>query len=190
MACYHPSMIRRTLAPLLLAAFAVSAFAAPPKERQQFPPLEIYDLNGQPFALKDFLGAVTVLNFWATWCGPCRLELPELEKLYNELGAKGLAVLAIDVDGPPFQEEGVGHQLEMAKPRIEMFLQHTRLGLPIYVVDGRTQVELGLGSIPFTVLLDREGRAVQAYRGYSPEGMQNLRQLALGLLSEQPQGGK
>ena len=54
-----------------------------------------------------------MLNFWATWCGPCRIELPELQKLSNELGGKGLVVLAVDVDLPPISEEGVAQQLEL-----------------------------------------------------------------------------
>jgi cytochrome c-type biogenesis protein len=179
---------RVVLASLLVVGTLVSGHAQP--TRTAFPAIQIYDSKGQPFPLKDSLGAVTLLNFWATWCGPCRMELPELQKLYNELGGKGLVVLVIDVDGPPGEEEGVAQQLEILKPRVEAFLQRVHLALPVYFVDPRTQAQLGLDRIPFTVLLDRDGNVVQAYPGYSAAVMQDLRRLALSLLSEQRQGGK
>lgn len=179
---------RVVLASLLVVGTFASGHAQP--ARPAFPPMQIYDSKGQPFALKDSLGAVTLLNFWATWCGPCRIELPELEKLYNELGGKGLVVLAINVDGPPSAEEGVAQQLGTIKPRIDAFLQRVHLALPVYFVDPKTQAQLGLDRIPFTVLLDRGGNVVQVYSGYSAAVLQDLRQLASSLLSEQRQGGK
>jgi thiol-disulfide isomerase/thioredoxin len=133
------------------------------------------------------------LNFWATWCGPCRIELPELQKLSNELGGKGLVVLAVDVDLPPIAEEGVAQQLELVRPRIQTFLSRAGITLPVYVIDGKTQAVLSevLQRIPLTVLLDREGEVVRMYPGYSPESFQDLRQQVLGVLAERPkQGGK
>jgi len=166
------------------------AWGQTPPARPAFPPIQLYDSKGQPFPLKDSLGAVTLLNFWATWCGPCRVELPELEKLYNDLGGKGLVVLAINVDGPPSMEEGVTQLLESIGPRVAAFLQRVHLALPVYFVDPRTQAQLGLDRIPFTVLLDRDGNAVEAIPGYSAAVMDHLRQMASSLLSEHRQGGK
>ncbi len=176
------------LASFLIAGALAPAYAQP--ARPAFPPIQIYDSKGQPFTLKDSLGAVTLLNFWATWCGPCRVELPELEKLYDELGGKGLVVLAINMDGPPSAEEGVAPLLETVKPHVDAFLQRVHLGLPIYYVDPRTQAQLGIDRLPFTVLLDREGNVVEAVPGYSAAVLQNLREVALSLLSPPRQGGK
>jgi thiol-disulfide isomerase/thioredoxin len=182
------NLLRRVVPVLMLTATVVGAEARPP-----FPPIEVNDLTGQSFALNNFLGAATVLNFWATWCGPCRIELPELQKLSNELGGKGLVVLAVDVDLPPFSDDGVAQQLELVRPRIQTFLSRTGITLPVYVIDGKTQAALAelLQRIPLTVLLDREGNVVRIYPGYSPESFQDLRQQALGVLAERPkQGGK
>jgi thiol-disulfide isomerase/thioredoxin len=185
-------MGRRILSVVFLVVLAGAAAGAPADEpRPTFPAIEVSDLTGQAYPLKNFLGAVTVLNFWATWCGPCRLELAELQKVYNELGAKGLVVLAVDVDLPPISEEGVAQQLEFVRPRVQMFLSRVGVTLPVYLIDGQTQAALGLDRIPYTWLLDREGGVVQFYPGYSPESVKDLRQRALGVLAERSaKGGK
>lgn len=59
------------------------------------------DIQGRPVSLKDFRGKVVFLNFWATWCPPCRLEMPTMEKLHKEFGSQGLVILAVNYrEGP------------------------------------------------------------------------------------------
>jgi len=160
-----------------LALAATLAFSgvesAPTPQRPPFPDIGLADLKGQVHSLKSFRGAVTILNFWATWCGPCKWELPELQKLSNELGGKGLVVLALNVDDTPM--------------RVERFVEYSKLTLPVFLIDGRTQGGLGIDRIPFTVLLDREGNVVRAYPGYSEEAMKDLREQTVALLGK---GGK
>jgi len=160
-----------------LAAFLVllaAALAAPAAEdarpRPEFPDLVLVDLNGQAQKVSDFRGTVTVLNFWATWCGPCRMELPELEKLYNELGGQGFVVLAVNVEG--------------GRAPVGQFMQRMGVSLPVFLVDPQTQAELGISAIPFTILLDREGKVVRVYPGYSKAAMADLRTQAGLLLAE------
>ena len=171
-----------------LTAVPVAAADNPP----QLPPIELIDLSGQTVPLKDFLGAATVLDFWATWCGPCRAEMPELQRLYNELGGKGLVVLAVNVDfaADPLAP-GFAPALDVLRPRMQAFLNGLGVSLPVYLVDGRTQAELGVSRIPFSIVLDREGNVVRVYSGYSPAGMKDLRDQVLGVLSKPAkQGGK
>ena len=184
-------MGRRLLAMAFLGVAAASSAAAA-EPRPEFPAIQVSDLRGQTYDLKNFLGTATVLNFWATWCGPCRLEMPELQKLYNELGGKGLVVLAVDVDLPASAtDEGLAGLLEVLKPRIEFFLSRTGVTLPVYVVDGKTQAALGVDRIPVSILLDREGKVVRIYSGYSAESVKDLRQQVLGVLAERSaKGGK
>lgn len=166
---------------LFAAALAVAAEPA----RPEFPSIELTDLSGQTVPVKNVLGTATVLNFWATWCGPCRMEMPELQKLSNELGGKGLVVLAVNVDMAPMPDEvGSGAQLALVKPRIEGFLKQSGITLPVFLVDGKTQVSLGLNQIPFSILLDREGGVVRVYPGYSAESVRDMRRQLLGLLAE------
>ncbi len=146
------------------------------------------DLGGQPVQLSSVLGKVTILNFWATWCGPCRAELPGLQRMYNDLGGKGLAVLAINVDDPQLGRVDVPQQVQSLRPVIESFGRRVGLALPVYLVEGRTQYELGLDRLPLTVVLDGAGNVIIVYPGYSEEGMRDLRERVAKALAES--GGK
>lgn len=162
-----------TLAALLLSAFVVAG-----ESRPAFPEVSFTDLDGRVVDLKSYQGAVVLLNFWATWCGPCRIELPELQKLYGELGGKGFVVLAVAVDTP------------VAKVR--PFMDRLGLTMPPLLLDTRSQQMLGIDRIPFSILLDRETKVVQIYPGYSPEVMDDIRRRAEALVAAGPntQGGK
>ncbi|MEP0775103.1 MAG: TlpA family protein disulfide reductase [Acidobacteriota bacterium] len=165
--------MRRVVGLLLVAA---TAGAIPPADqRPPFPSVSLRDRQGQLRPLVELLGEVTVLNFWATWCGPCRHELPELERLQAEFKGKPLKVLAINVDSP--------------RAAVEAFIANTDLLLPVYFMDSRTQSSLGIDKIPFTVLLDGEGRVVRVYPGYSKEGMRDLKE-QVGVLLGQRGGRK
>ena len=172
---------------LLLVAGAAAQQQAP---AQQQPPrlsdIEVIDLKAQPAKLATVLGKATVLNFWATWCRPCRMEMPELQKVYDELASKGLAVLAVNVDGAGIAEDQLAEQVAFMRPRIEEFARSAGISLPIYLVDQRTQAELGVDRIPMTVLLDGKGQVVRVYPGFSEEGMRDLREQIATLLATGP----
>ncbi|MGQ9496054.1 MAG: TlpA disulfide reductase family protein [Thermoanaerobaculaceae bacterium] len=156
----------------LLGLLLMSSAQAADLPRVDFPDLVLYDLNGTPSKLSDYRGLVVVLNFWATWCGPCRMELPELQKLYNKLGGKGLVVLAVNVD--------------TYKQAVPSFVERMKLSLPVFVIEPQVEQQLGIATIPFTVILDKQGRAVRAYPGFSSDGMEDLHRLAEKLLAEKP----
>jgi thiol-disulfide isomerase/thioredoxin len=176
-----PAMRAKLPILLVLALFTAAASA---QERPQFPDLELLDDGGRPLALSAVIGKATVVNFWATWCGPCRVELPELQKLANELAGKGLVVLPVNVDHPGLRKDLFAADTARVRPRVESFAKNTGLTLPMYYVDGPTQSQLGLGVIPLTVLLDRKGGMVRMYDGYSEEGMRDMRELVAQLLAE------
>ncbi len=159
--------MRRVLACCVLGLLAVGAVAAddatPPKV-PPFPNYTLFTLDGSSTVqLADFRGRPVLLTFWASWCGPCRVELPELKKLYGELVGTGFVLLTVNVDTSP-----------MAATR---FLDALGLELPTYKMTSRDLVQLGVNSLPTNVLLDAEGRPVQIYRGYSPEMIQDIRRL-------------
>ena len=188
----RPMRTRAFIAGVGVFLAAVAAAAPPPPAREKFPDIRLTDLSGQEVELRNALGTATIIDFWATWCGPCRLELPELQKLSNEFGAKGLVVLAVDVDLPPAPEDvGVGGQLAVMKPRIEGFFKANDLTLPVFLLDGPTQTMLGVNQIPLSVLLDRGGNVVRVYPGFSAASMEDLRRELHGLLAERSgKGGK
>jgi len=72
--------------------------AGPPAVSQVAPDFTLSDLNGKPYVLSEQRGKVVIVNFWATWCPPCRAEMPSMELLYRELADEGLVMLAVNVE--------------------------------------------------------------------------------------------
>lgn len=150
-------MIRAILATLALAVTAAGlAQAAPPPDRLQvhpdaraLPALEFVDGAGRPRSLADFRGGVVVLNLWATWCTPCREEMPTLDALQAALGGPRFEVVALSVD-----REGAGVVRGFFD---ELGIEH----LEVYVDTGmRAPGKLGVPGLPTTLVIDPEGREV------------------------------
>src|SRR5262249_53814373 len=115
---------------------------ARPAEPAVAPDLELPDLAGQPVRLRDLRGRVVLLNFWATWCPPCREEMPALDALARELGPKGLTVLGVN-----FKE---------SRPQIDAFVRERRLGFPMLLdADGLVSERYQVFALPGSVLVDR-----------------------------------
>lgn len=107
-------------------------------------PLGLKDLEGRLHDLADYRGTVVVVNFWATWCQPCREELPSLERLRDAMRGRRFEVLAVNV------AEG--------ESRVRRFLGDVPLRLPVLLDgDGETQRAWKVRGLPATFLLDREG---------------------------------
>ncbi|MBI3375833.1 MAG: TlpA family protein disulfide reductase [Betaproteobacteria bacterium] len=81
------------------------------------PALALEDLHGRPVRLEGFKGKVVLVNFWATWCEPCRDEMPSIQRLRQELDGKAFEVVAVNVAEP--------------RSRVEAFLERTKLDLPV-----------------------------------------------------------
>jgi peroxiredoxin len=100
--------MRRLLAPLLLLLLTallpgcsespVTPAGGPPAVGQVAPDFTLRDLAGNPVSLAGLRGKVVIVNFWATWCPPCRAEMPSMEQLHRELAAEGLVLLAINIE--------------------------------------------------------------------------------------------
>lgn len=131
--------LRDTKPPIALPARANSTnFPAAPD-------VEFKTLDGKPFRLKELQGQVVLLNFWATYCIPCREEIPALNKLQSELEARGLRIVSATVDDTI---EGVqSYQQEVV-----------RFDYPVLVGDNNAKVKYEQAVLPTTYLIDREGR--------------------------------
>jgi len=116
------------------------------------PPLDLVDLNGRRWRLESVAGQVVVLNFWATWCEPCRTEMPSLEALATRRRAAGLAVLTVNYKETP--------------EAIQRFLEKLPFKLPILLdPDGDATVAWTPRVFPSTVLIARNGMPVHAVLG-------------------------
>jgi cytochrome c biogenesis protein CcmG/thiol:disulfide interchange protein DsbE len=89
------------LALLLGAGWMVRDRFLPVEVGTRAPSFAATDLQGRPVRLEDLRGQVVLLNIWATWCGPCRDEMPSMERLQRELGPRGLKIVAVSVDAAP-----------------------------------------------------------------------------------------
>jgi len=142
----------RTALGLLLVGLLVAS-CAPAKKKA--PDFNLTDMNGKPVRLSDYQGKVVILDFWATWCGPCRRGIPDLNALYSDYRGKGLEILGIAVD-------------EGGKEMVQQGMQEhsITIGYPILIGTAEVQKSYGgIEAIPTTFILDKEGNIVAKYVG-------------------------
>jgi thiol-disulfide isomerase/thioredoxin len=116
------------------------------------------DLNNADVRLADFKGKVILLDFWATWCGPCKVEIPGFVEMQNAYGPEGLQVVGISIDD----------RLEQLKP----FADEMKMNYPVLQGLGRDDVTDALGPIygvPTTLLISREGKVCATHAGMTPK---------------------
>jgi thiol-disulfide isomerase/thioredoxin len=132
------------------------------------PAFTLPQLDGEPVSLASLRGRVVVLEFWATWCGPCRQSIPSLEAVYRRHRDRGLTVLLVNVGETP----------ELARQWLG-----GRVTAPILLDrDGQAQAAYGVESIPRLFVIDRQGRAVYAHAGYGGGLEHSLRLILQELL--------
>ena len=104
-------------------------------------------LGGRNASLSSYKGKVVILNFWATWCPPCRAEMPSMETLYQRFKNQGLEILAVDLG-----EE---------RSEVQQFINNNRYTFPVLLdLDGKNITRYGVSGIPTTYILDREGKII------------------------------
>jgi thiol-disulfide isomerase/thioredoxin len=137
----------------LETASALAQEASPPPPTAA-PEWKLTDLNGKLVKFSDFRGKVLILDFWATWCAPCRVEIPHFVELQKQYGDKGLTVIGVSLD-------------EQGSELVKKFVK--RLGVNYPIVMGNEKVVQaygGIDAIPTTFVIDRQGRIVSRHTGY------------------------
>jgi peroxiredoxin len=132
---------------------AAGASTKPEKERKAAPDFELKDADGKTVRLSDYKGKIVLLDFWATWCGPCKIEIPwfiQFERIYKD---KGFSVIGVAMD-----EEG----WTVVKPFIAEMAINYRV---LQGNDGTAQLYGGVEALPTTFLIDREGRIAATHVG-------------------------
>jgi peroxiredoxin len=131
----------------------VRVASSPDKSRKAAPDFALTDANGASVKLSDYKGKVVLLNFWATWCGPCKIEIPwfiQFEKAYKD---RGFVTLGISMD-------------EDAWKAVKPFLSQTGINYPVMIGDDRlAELYGGVDSLPSTFLIDRQGRIAFTHLG-------------------------
>jgi len=155
--------------PNLDALFAALAMHRP-VEPTEAPDFTLPDVEGRPVRLRDFRGKLVFVNFWATWCPPCRLEMPSMERLYQTFKPTDFALLAVSID-------------RQGAPVVKPFMAELKLTFPA-LLDSKTEVarQFGLRGLPTTYLIDREGRLIGAAVGGRDWYSTEAKALIAGLL--------
>ena len=133
------------------------------KTRAPLADLELTDQFGNTHTLSDYKGKVIFLNFWATWCGPCRNEMPDIQKLYDEYSAQGedAEVVILGIAGP-----GIGQ--EESAEEIADFMTENGYTYPVLMdTSGEMVTKYGISAFPTTFMIDKDGNVY----GYVPGQM-------------------
>ncbi|MBT9332867.1 TlpA family protein disulfide reductase [Acidipila sp. 4G-K13] len=141
--------LRRILIVSLLALLPSAAFAG------KTPNLSLKDLSGQTQKLSSLKGQIVVLNFWATWCGPCQEELPRLSAMAQKYAGKNVHFVAVSIDAPK------------DRSKIEPLIHKLNVNLDVWSgADADTLDRFGLGNIvPATIVIDDQGKIVTRIMG-------------------------
>ncbi len=127
----------------LMTSLGVTSLA----EGKIAPGFTLKDLDGKKVSLSDYRGKLIFLNFWATWCPPCRREMPSMERLYQRFKDEDFVILAVD--------------LREGKRVVEKFARKYKLNFPILLDStGKTGDAYGIRAIPTTYFIDRQGKLI------------------------------
>jgi len=113
----------------------------------------IKDLDGNVIDVKEFKGRTIFLNLWATWCGPCRMEMPSIQNLYNQVDNEKIMFIMLSID----QQRDLG--------KVKSYIKDKEFTFPVYTPASILPNQLQVGMIPTTFVIDPEGRIVASERG-------------------------
>ncbi len=140
---------------LLVSAFAATALASSGLEGQAAPDFALKSSTGENLRLSEYRGDVVMINFWATWCGPCRQEMPILDELYNRYQRVGFNLLGVNID-------------DDSRKAMQM-IEELGVDFPV-LFDSKKEVSklYNVEAMPVTVLVDRDGEVRYVHHGYKP----------------------
>jgi thiol-disulfide isomerase/thioredoxin len=124
-----------------------------PAEGAAAPELRVFAPDGTPATLAGLRGQVVLVDFWATWCGPCQVSMPRIEELWRAHRPRGFTVMSIDVDG------------RRDAANAATFMGQRALTTPLFLDDGPAQKAYGVEVLPQMVLVDRDGKVAWTHLG-------------------------
>ncbi len=133
------------------------------------PAFTLQDLQGAKVSLGSYKGKAVLVNFWATWCGPCKIETPWLIELRNKYAAQGFEVLGISTEGDDLKPNDKAGW-EKQKAAIAKFVSQEKVPYPVLVNgDSLSQAYGGLDAMPTSFYIDRKGNVIAAQMGLTSE---------------------
>jgi len=147
--------IKRLLVAVALTAFAATSLASSGLVGNKAPDFALKSSTGENLRLSEYRGEVVMINFWATWCGPCRQEMPLLDDLYNRYERVGFKLLGVNID-------------DNSQRAIDM-MRELGVNFPVLFDASKDVSKLyEVNAMPVTVILDREGNVRHVHQGYKP----------------------
>jgi len=152
---------------LVAAGSTGDAMTSSPLVGKPAPAFTLEDLTGKKVSLANYKGKALLINFWATWCGPCKLETPWIVQLREQYASQGFEVIGIDSEGddlPASDKSGLAKQ----KTAVAEFVQQERMPYPVLLGgDNLAQPYGGLEAMPTSFYVDRTGTVIAAQMGIS-----------------------
>jgi peroxiredoxin len=147
--------LRNTVVALMFSVFAASSLASSGLEGQTAPDFALKSSTGENLRLSEYRGDVVMINFWATWCGPCRQEMPLLDELYSRYNRVGFNLLGVNIDDD--------------SRRAMQMVEELGVNFPV-LFDARKEVSklYEVEAMPVTVIVDRQGTVRFVHHGYKP----------------------
>lgn len=144
--------MKKILGPVLLILLLTAVWSpaaevtADPQNDPMAPAFTFRDLNGNTVSLEDYKGKVLFLNFWATWCGPCRQEIPDFIEMYDKYQEKGLEIIGISLD-------------RLSESKLKQWVDKNKINYPVVMATQEVVNDYQPGQfIPSTILIDAQGR--------------------------------
>ncbi len=140
---------------VIASAIALPLFASSAQFGETAPDFSLESFGGETMSLSQHKGDVVMINFWATWCGPCRQEMPILDELYSRYERAGFQLLGVNIDDEPQRAKDMIAELGVSFP---VLFDDTKAVSELYQVQ----------AMPVSVMVDREGKVRYVHHGYKP----------------------
>jgi peroxiredoxin len=145
--------------------------AALPQKGEKAPAIRLVTTSGQPVTLANYQGYVLVVDFFATWCAPCKNAISKLVSLNQKFGKQGLQVLGVSVD-------------EGSDREVKNFISERRINYPVAVAGEEMQADYGIRSIPTIYVISKKGIIAEKFQGYSDQTAKAMEDSIKRLLAE------
>ncbi len=162
-------LVKGFLLVVVFLSFPAAVFAIPQKG-QPAPPFEVVTTTGQPLTLASYRGHVLILDFFASWCQPCKRSIPHLVELNRKYGKQGLQILGLSLDED--------------KDDLVDFITPLKLNYPAAQANEDLQIAYGLRSIPTLYIISKKGVIAEKIMGLTDEGKKNAEAAIKRLLAE------
>lgn len=156
---------------LIIAILLPDQLLAAARVGQSAPDFKVITTSGQPVSMDNYRGYVLAIDFFTTWCPPCKASIPHLVEMNRKYGKQGLQILGQSMD-----EDG--------ERAVKAFIEEYRINYPVALAPEQIQTDYGIVSVPVMYVIDKKGKVAAVYRGFSDEIGRSLENLVKKLLAE------